>query len=387
MKEKTEKAFQFVDQHRDEMVALWKKIVSIESGPNDKVGVGRVADVLQKSLADEGAICRLHEFEKAGSMLIAEIGSDRSLPGVVFLGHMDTACPTGAVAERPFKIEDGIAYGPGVLDMKGGLVIALYAMKALNSIGYDLRPLKAIFAGDEEVLHAHSNAPDLFIQEAQGAAAAFNLETGFKDDGIVVGRKGVARFMLEVHGIAAHAGNDPENGRNAILEMAYKIIKVQNLTDPVKKISFNVGVIEGGTTSTTVPDYTKIYIDVRYREPGDLTFITDQLEKIADEVRVQGTTSTVTFMEGIKPMKTTEEVKKLFEVVKQTCLEQGFGQPYAKSVGGASDSAYSVLAGVPTVCAMGVKGGRNHSPEEHAIVETLFERTKVLVACILNLNS
>lgn len=386
MDQKKQRAFQFVDNHREEMVSLWQEVVTMESGPHEKAGIDAVAARFKKVLDDEGATSRMVEFEKAGNMLIAEFGKNRPKPGVIFLGHMDTAIPAGAIAERPFTIKDGKAYGPGVLDMKGGIVAFLYAIKALNSVGYDSRSIKVLLAGDEEVLHANSNATDVFIEESRGYAAAFNTETGFVDNGIVVGRKGVARLMLEVKGIAAHAGNDPENGRSAILEMAHKIIDVQNLTDWEKGISYNVGVMQGGTTSTAVPDYAKIFIDVRYKDPDDLPGIIKQVEEVAARTYVEGTTATAAFMDGLKPMKTTEEVKQLFELVKKVSEENGFGTPYAKYVGGGSDSAYTVLAGVPTVCAMGVKGGRNHSPEEYAIVDSLFERAKLMIACVLKID-
>lgn len=386
MTNQKQKAFQFVDEHRDEMVSLWQEVVMMEGGPHEKEGINKVADRFKQILDDEGAISRTVEFEKAGSTLIAELGENSSKPGVIFLGHMDTAIAAGATAERPFTIKDGKAYGPGVLDMKGGIVAALYAIKALKSIGYNARPIKVLLAGDEEVLHANSNTPDVLMKEAAGYGAAFNVETGFVDDGIVVGRKGVARVMMEVKGVAAHAGNDPENGRSAILEIAHKIIDVQNLTDWEKGITFNVGVMQGGKTSTAVPDYAKIFIDVRYKNPDDLSYFMNQLEGVGSKTYIEGTSTTVTYMDGMKPMKTTDGVKQLFEVVKEAYEENGFGSPYAKLVGGASDSAYSVLAGVPTVCAMGVKGGRNHSPEEYAIVDSLFERAKLLIACVLKLD-
>lgn len=381
-----EQAFQFIDANQEAMLSLWQEVVDMKSGPHEKPGIDAVANRFQQILDELGAVSHQVEFEQAGNMLVGEIGKERTKPGVVFMGHMDTACPAETVAGRNFTIRDGIAYGPGVLDMKGGIVAALYAIKALNAIGYDARPIKVLLAGDEEVLHAHSTAADVFVQEAQGFAAAFNVETGFKDNGIVVGRKGVMRLMMHTKGVAAHAGNDPENGRNAIEEIAHKLLAVQRLTDWEKGISFNVGVIQGGTTSTTVPEEATIYIDVRYKDPDDYAWIMKSVEDIAAQTYIEGTTTTVRYMEGIKPMKTTDGVKQLFEVVKAASAECGFDEPYAKFVGGASDSAYSVLAGVPTVCAMGVKGARNHSPEEHAIVDTLFERAKLLVACVLKLD-
>jgi glutamate carboxypeptidase len=383
-----QKVFQFIDEHRDEMLKLWREIVNMESGSQDKPGIDAVAARLQQVLAGEGAATRIVEMEKAGNMLIGEVGAGRSQPPVLFMGHMDTVFAKGTVANRPFAIRDGKAYGPGVLDMKGGVVAAIYAIKALNFSGYDRRPLKMILAGDEEVAHANSHAAEIFMTEAKGACAAFNCETGFVDNAIIVGRKGTAVFEIEVKGVAVHAGNEPENGRSAILEIAHKVIDIQKLTDWEKGITFNVGVIQGGTVPNAVPDYAKISVDVRYLNPEFLPGIKQQFNEVAAKTYVQGTTTTViSKVPGFAPMKTTEAVEQLFSLVKKTYEENGWGIPYGKMTGGASDSAYTVIAGVPTVCGMGVKGGRNHSPEEFAIVETLFERAKLLAACTINLDA
>lgn len=385
MHSQKEQAFQFIDEHREEMLALWQELVNMESGSQNKPGIDAVAGRIQQVLASQGAVTRIIEMEQAGNMLIGEIGADRKEPKVLFLGHMDTVFPAGTVANRPFTIREGVAYGPGVLDMKGGIVAALYAMKALQAARYNARPLKMILAGDEEVAHVKSNAADAFLAEARGAAAAFNCETGFTDDAIVVGRKGTAMFELKVKGVVVHAGNEPENGRSAILEVAHKVIDIQNLTNWETGTTFNVGVIEGGTVPNAVPGQAKIVVDVRYLEPALLPEIIRQIEEVAAKTYVRGTTTTVAEIPGIAPMKRTPGGDELFAIVKQTYAEMELGTPYAKLVGGGSDSSYSVMAGVPTVCAMGVKGGRNHSPEEFAIVESLFERAKLLAACIINL--
>ncbi len=387
MNSQKEQAFQFIDEHREEMLALWQELVNMESGSQNKPGIDAVAGRIQQVLASQGAVTRIIEMEQAGNMVIGEIGADRKEPKVLFLGHMDTVFPAGTVANRPFTIREGVAYGPGVLDMKGGIVAVLYAMKALQAAKYNTRPLKMILAGDEEVAHVKSNAADAFLAEARGAAAAFNCETGFTDDAIVVGRKGSALFELKVKGVAVHAGNEPENGRSAILEVAHKVIDIQNLTNWETGTTFNVGVIEGGTVPNAVPGQAKIVVDVRYLEPALLPEIIRQIEEVAAKTYVRGTTTTVAEIPGIAPMKRTPGGDELFSIVKQTYEEMELGTPYAKLVGGGSDSAYSVMAGVPTVCAMGVKGGRNHSPEEFAIVESLFERAKLLAACTINLDA
>ncbi|VBB06604.1 peptidase m20 [Lucifera butyrica] len=387
MNSQKEQIFQFIDAHRDEMLALWQELVNLESGSWNKPGIDIVANRIQQVLAREGAVTRILEMEQAGNMLIGELGSDRKKAKVLFLGHMDTVFPEGTAAKRPFTVRDGVAYGPGVLDMKGGIVAALYAIKALQAVGYNARPLKVILAGDEEVAHGKSNAADVFMAEAQGAAAAFNCETGFTDDAIVVGRKGTAVFELEVKGVAVHAGNEPENGRSAILEIAHKVIAIQNLTNWEKGTTFNVGVIQGGTVPNAVPGQAKIVIDVRYLDPALLPEIRQQIQEAAAKTYIQGTTTTVAEVYGMAPMRRTAGVDELFSIVKKTYEEMNVGIPYAKLVGGGSDSAFSVMAGVSTVCAMGVKGGRNHSPEEFAIVESLFERAKLLAVCTINLDA
>ena len=380
-------AFQFIDDHRQDMLALWQELVNTESGSADKAGIDAVAARIRQVLDQAGGVTKTVEMAKAGNVLVGEIGAGRGTAPVLFMGHMDTVFSTGTVAKRPFTITDGTAYGPGVLDMKGGIVAALFAMQALQAAGYDTRPLKMILAGDEEVAHVNSNAAEVFMTEAKGAVAAFNCETGFMDDAIVVGRKGTAVFELEVAGVAVHAGNEPENGRSAILEIAHKVIDIQNLTNWETGTTFNVGVIQGGTVPNAVPGQAKIVIDIRYLEPDLLPEIRRQLQEVAAKNYVKDTTTTLTEVPGIAPMKTTPAVEDLFAVVKKTYAEMGLGTPYPKLVGGGSDSAYSVMAGVPTVCAMGVKGGRNHSPQEFAIVETLFERAKLLAACTINLDA
>jgi len=380
------KIFQYIDDHREEMLALWRDMVNLDSGSADKARVDAVQAMIRGVLESEGAVVRMVEYEQAGNMLIAEIGCGRPKPAVIFLGHVDTVFKTGTVLERPFTIRDGKAYGPGALDMKGGVVAFLYAIKALNAAGFSERPIKVLLAGDEETGHAKSNAAEVFVKEAAGAAAAFNCETGFVDDAIVVGRKGVAQFDLEVRGVAAHVGNDPENGRSAIVEIAHKLLEIEKLTDWQEGTTFNVGVIEGGTVPNATPDYARIKIDVRFVAESAIAEFTKQLETIAAKTYVPGTTTTLTRGACFQTMRTTEGVKRLFALVKETYADNGFGAPYEKTVGGGSDSAYTVAAGVPTVCAMGVKGGRNHSKDEYAVVETLFERSKLLAACVLNLD-
>jgi glutamate carboxypeptidase len=381
-----EKAFQFIDGKKDDMVALWKDLVNMESGSGYVEGVDAVANRVKEELEASGAQVRIVEYEKAGNLVIGEIkGGDK--PPVLFSGHMDTVFKFGEVSKRPFAIKDGLAYGPGVLDMKGGIVIAIYAARALRAAGYQDRPLKFAFAGDEEIAHPNSNAADIFMAEAKGCAADFNCETAYIDNSVVVGRKGMAAFNLAIHGVASHAGNDPKRGRSAILEMAHKIIDLQNLTNWEEGYTFNVGTITGGTVSNAVPDFCEVSVDIRYIDPDVIGKLKDLVEKTVAKTYIEGTRSEIKgFRQGITAMKTTDSVKKLFELWKKVSEENGFGTPAAITSGGASDAAYAVLGGAPTLCSMGVKGAKNHSPDEFAVVDSLFERAKMLAAITLKLD-
>ena len=382
-----EVAFKYIDSKKDEILALWEELVNTESGSYYIEGVDAVADKVKKQLDAAGAKTRLIEYEKAGNAVVAEFDGNKDKPGVIFMGHMDTVFPEGEVAKRPFTIKDGNAYGPGVLDMKGGVVAAIFAAKALQEAGFKDRPLKLMFAGDEETAHPNSDAAEMFMREAKGFAAAFNCETAFVDNSIVVGRKGTATFKVAVHGVAAHAGNNPKGGRSAILEMAHKIIDIQNLTNWDKEYTFNVGTIKGGVVFNAVPDYCEIGVDVRYVDPAIVPELKALVEKTLAKTYIEGTTTElVDFRVGIQAMQTTDGVKKLFDLLVKVSEENGFGTPTPVKSGGGSDSAYTVMAGVPTLCSMGVKGANNHSKEEYAVVDSIFERAKLLVCMVLNMD-
>lgn len=376
-------AWQFIDTHQEEMLNLWRELVQIESGSQYKAGVDAVAQKVKSQLDCLGAKTRIIEMPHAGNMVVSSWGKADSAP-ILLLGHMDTVFPNGTIRERPFTIQNGKAYGPGVLDMKGGLVIALYAVKALQAAGYHTRPIRLIFAGDEEAAHQQSNAAACIQKEAKGAVAAFNCETGFLDNGLVVQRKGSAVYMMSVQGVGAHAGNNPKGGRSAVLEIAHKVIDIQNATDWEQGTTFNVGLIQGGTVVNAVPDTASIQIDVRYSQPEYIENIQQTLQQIAAKQYVPDTKTTLQKVAGFAPMKRTAATEMLFETVQKTYEEMKLPKPHAMMVGGGSDSAYMVLAGVPTVCAMGVKGAYNHTPREYADTASLFERAKVLAACIIN---
>lgn len=378
-----EDVFAYIDDHKAQMMDLWQDLVNQDSPASYREGVDLVAKRVFKELEEAGASTR---WDEEGKALIAEIPGDSRAP-VLLLGHMDTVFPVGEAARRPFTVEGSRVTGPGALDMKGGVAVMLSALKALHSAGFSGRPLKVILVSDEEIAHNGSKATVMLQREARGCAACFNCETGYEDNSLVIGRKGGVVFKAAVHGIAAHAGNNPRQGRSAIWEMAKKIDDIQNMTDRDKGITFNVGTIKGGTVSNAIPGYCEVEGDIRFQDPDISPLVKEELLKVLNHTYIEGTkTELLLYHEGMLPMKMTEENRKLFEFVKKTGEENGIPVSEGKLVGGGSDSGYVVYAGVPTVCAMGVKGRFNHTRDEYALKDSLFERAKLLGAVILKMN-
>lgn len=368
----------YIDGHRDAMIDFWRQLVQIESGSANKAGVDAVAHRVQEELDTIGAHTEIHEMKRAGNMLVSVLNEDVPEAPVLLLGHMDTVFPDGTVAARPFTLRDGKAYGPGVLDMKGGVTIAVFAMKALKEAGWAKRPVRLVLAGDEEVGHCDSDCDQQIMEQARGAVAAFNCESGRLGNEVVVQRKGALTYRMDVTGIAAHAGNEPEKSRSAILEVAHKVIAIQNLTDWQQGTTYNVGVISGGTVANAVPDTASILIDVRYLKKEYVPDIEDKLQDVARTNYVNGTKASLTRLSCCIPMERMTETDGLLAKVQDAYASFGMPRPSGITVGGGSDSAYTVAAGVPTICAMGVEGSRHHSPEEYASVESLYARAKAL---------
>lgn len=379
-----EHAFNWVDTHKEYMVNLWKDMVSIDSGIGVKEGGMEIGNLCASHLEKLGFSIRRYSFDECGDTIIGERG-DLSKPYVILMGHMDTVFHRGEVAKRPFTIKDGKAYGPGVLDMKGGDTIALSSLEALHDAGYDF-PCKVILVADEEPAHCYSNNPEIIKKEAKGAKCAFNFETGFTDHDITVQRRGCWRFIIETFGRGCHVGNDPQNGRSAILEMAHKIIEIEALSDLSKGYNVNVGTIEGGTVANAAPAYCKVECDFRYVSHDDLPMLREKVNAIVAKQFVPDVTTKISDTFGFDEMERTEGTMELLKVAQEVAKENGWPVPGPKLCGGGSDAAYTVQAGIPTLCSIGVEGARNHTVEEWADVDSLFARTKLMIGILLKVT-
>lgn len=367
-----------------EQFALWASLVNRDCGTGNKAGVDACGAEAAERLKKLGFSIRFVRYEKAGNLLVAEKG-DTSRPFVLLCGHLDTVYPDGEAAKRPFAVRDGRVTGPGVLDMKGGIAAMLGALDALISCGWERHPVKVVLAGDEECGHLLSGAGEDIRHEAEGALYALNFETGYPDGSAVLARKGSAFFRIDVTGVGAHAGNNPQDGRSAVVEAAAKTLAVSRLQNLDAGLSVNVGLIGGGTAPNAVAEHAYCVIDVRFVNEAQYRSVRAALERIAAERTVPDTSASLTELCRMPAMERTPAAERLLAAVNRTASRLGIPPLGARAVGGGSDASFISQAGVPVLCAMGVRGEFNHTEREYALADSLAERTKLAAGILFDL--
>ncbi|WP_033542849.1 M20 family metallopeptidase, partial [Planococcus sp. CAU13] len=252
---------EWMKQRHGEMIELLEQLVNTDSGSTDKEGIDRVGDILKGHYEAIGFVVEKIENEKNGNHLLFR-QPDATEPKILLLGHMDTVFAKGTAAKRPFRREDGRAYGPGVADMKGSQVTLLFAMKYLAE--HDpaaLRNVIVLLNSDEEI--GSPTSCELIEETARPVDYALVMEPARKDGSLVSSRRGGGHYEMHVQGRASHSGGAPEEGISAIEELAHKIIKLNALSDHANGVSVSVGIIEGGEAVNMIPDRATGYIDVR----------------------------------------------------------------------------------------------------------------------------
>lgn len=365
------------------MLQLLEQAINIDSPPHHIAGVTTVCKVFEQFLDAHQIAHRRIPMKTVGPILIAEINPTSTQQPVILIGHMDTVFPEGTAAENPFRIDsDQNIHGPGNVDMKSGDIIGLFVLKQLAQDSHFTRPVKLILVSDEENLHSYSNAKEVIIKESKGACYALNLESGYPDEGIVVGRKGGAIIDIEIAGIAAHSGHHPTDGSSAILEMAHKIIALEDLNDYNRGKLVNCGKVTGGTAENIIPDHAKINVAIRFPTVAIRDELLREIQTIVAETNIAHTHTTMTTRITIDCMETTPEVEKLFTALQQCAETINYPAIHPIQVGGASDSGILVTNGIPTLCALGGRGSGPHTPEEQTEVRSLTERATLLTAFI-----
>ena len=383
MKKRFAQVAEYIDTHREDMLRDWKRIVEVESHTGDPDGVRNVASVLQNMFEEAGLCCRLIETG-AGPTLSGILGAERPGKPILFTGHMDTVFAKGTFGDDLFRLEDGKAYGPGCLDMKGGIIIALYVIKALNSVGYDETPLKIVFSGNEETAHDASNGAEVFVGEVMGGRFAFNMETGYPNNALVLARKGCMNCEVVISGVEAHSGNDFFAGKNAILEAAHKGIAFAALTDPEKETTVNLGTVQGGTMPNCVAGSCTLVLDCRFWTVAEKERLEREIVRIAEHSFVEGTSVTIRFFGGYPPFEDNPLTRRFYEHCCKSAEAVGLDAPLSRVAGGSSDASHLFMQQVPVICSFGVQGEWNHTTREYAIVDSLFSRAKLVAAAILN---
>jgi glutamate carboxypeptidase len=314
------------------------------------------------------------------------MGMDRPASPVILSGHIDTVHRQGSFGDELWRVEGDCVYGPGVNDMKGGVIEALYIVKALNAIGYDRTPLKILFAGDEEGDHIGTDTNLRYTEESRGALAAFNMETGV-EGALTVARKSCHIFHLKIQGEGGHAGNDFCTAKNAAEEAMRKAMEIVKLTDIEQGTTVAVTVIRGGDHPSAIPASCEVILDARVSSAKEKERIYRSVDEICQKASIPGTqTSYECYAAKYEGYLENELIRKLHAFVNTIAKE--LGQPaYGKCFrGGAADSGNMAVAGIPVLCSCGIVGDFSHDRKEFAKIPTLYERTKLFASVIARID-
>lgn len=378
----------FIDEHKEEMTRTLAELVNLEGHYEETENVERAMDFFCGLLEQEGfQIQKFDVAEDRAGIRTAVRGQDVSKKPVLLSGHMDTVHRTGSFGAPACRIEDGKIYGPGVIDMKGGLVMALYIAKALKHIGYEEHPVKFVLVGDEEGDHIGNNADEIIMRESEGCLCGFNMEPGDMQNRLVVGRKSQHTFFVSINGVGGHAGNDVLTGRNALVEAAYKITAIAALTDLEAGSSVTPSVISAGTQSSAIPDHCEFAVDVRFNTLDEGKRIHSGIEEIVNHPYIAGTTAVFrTEIAKFVPYNESAGITALHALLNDTAARLGLPEFGKVHRGGVSDAGNIMAAGVPVLDGLGIVGEFSHNIREYGILDTMYERTKLLAYAITRLD-
>jgi glutamate carboxypeptidase len=353
-----------------------RELVEVESPSENRAAVDRAGELVVRWAEELGGRVKRHRQKAFGDVLEIRFGPARSKRGrVLLLGHLDTVWPMGTLAKMPWREAGEKLWGPGVLDMKAGVVMALEAVAALRELGAE-RPVMLLLNSEEEVGSPVSRA--ITEKLAEECAAVFVLEPA---QGLAykTARKGVGHFQLRVEGVGSHAGVDFERGHSAVLEMARLVERVSGFTDLSKGLTVNVGVIGGGTRSNVVAAECVAEVDVRIVRASDAA----KVERMFRGLKTTDKACRLTVSGGINrpPMERKAGTIALFRLVKKLAAEMGLELEEA-ATGGGSDGNFTAAMGVATLDGMGAVGAGAHAAHEHVVAKHLVERTVLLAGMI-----
>ena len=365
----------YLREHTDDMVADLKRLIELESPTLYKPAVDELGKALAEELRGLGGAVEVIPKQEVGDVLRARWNPGEG--GVAILSHMDTVWDVGTVAGRPTNSEGDRIYGVGAMDMKGGIVIALWALRALRELKlFPEQPITYLMNSDEETGSKHSSA------EIKAEALAHNVVfvTEPPQDGAYkTQRKGVSQYTISVTGRASHAGADHARGINAIEEIAHQVLAVEAMTNYDIGTTANVGVISGGTRPNVVPAEAQVEINVRATTRVNQNAIHDQIMSLQPhhpeaKLSIKGDM-------GVPPMERTPEIAALFKKAQATASEMGITLEEG-STGGGSDGNKTAALGVPTLDGMGIVGDGGHAITEYGEISSMPERAAIMAAML-----
>ncbi len=365
-------------EQTDAMLDLLQTLITYESFSRDKAAVDRLTTYMAGQLEALGAMVERHPQREVGDCLLARWNDDAPGKPITFITHLDTVWPVGTLAERPIRVENGRLYGPGAIDMKAGLTVMLSALRVLRERGeFPRRPIWALATTDEEIGSVHSEA--LIRQVAGQSGLCLVMEPATPEGALKTWRKGIANFTVRAIGRASHAGGAPEEGINAVVELAHQVLKLHALNDLPNGTSVSVTMFKGGHTNNVIPDCAEAYVDVRFltQEAGErVTAAIRELYPV-----LPGAELVIEGHESRPPMERNETMRRAFQQIQEIGRRLGLEVHEAGS-GGGSDGNTTASMGIPTLDGMGPTGAGLHAAHEHVLISSLPEKT-ALVAALL----
>ncbi len=376
---RSDQRLRWFEERRDALVQTITQLVEIESPSHCKSGVDRLGALLAGRFEALGAHAKFHEVQDFGNHLQIDFAGRGGKP-LLLLGHLDTVYPLGTLASMPCAIKNGRLHGPGVLDMKSGVALAMQAVEALRAWNEDTlpRPVTVFLVSDEEI-GSHTSRR-ITESLAEKSAAVLVLEPSYGLHGAVkTARKGVGEYHIKVTGIAAHSGLDFEKGQSAILELSRQIDRISKFVDLKRGLTLNVGLVKGGTAVNVVPAEASAVLDVRIARMKDAAGIDKKLRSLKTfnrkcKIEVTGEINR-------PPMERTAGVAQLYEKAKLIAKDFGWKLDEA-AVGGGSDGNFTAGLGIPTLDGLGGVGEGAHAIHESIVIADLPRRAALLAGLI-----
>lgn len=370
----------YFQSRQQAMVDLLTTLCNFETPTKVKDYVDKMGNFMEAQFRDLGAssVTRIPQTE-VGDMLLAKWNETAEGKPIMFLIHIDTVWPVGTLAERPVRIEDdGKLYGPGAIDMKGGITVVLEALRGLKERGeMPNRPIWVLMTSDEEVGSLHSRE---HIEEAsKQCGLVLVMEPATPEEALKTMRKGIATYQIDIQGLPSHAGNAPEKGINAIIEFAQQALKLRDMNDYQRGTSVSVTMVQGGSATNVIPAHVTAHVDTRTITMQAWNEIYDTM--MALEPFVPGAKLKVEKINGHKPMERDEQMVRVYGQAKEIGAKYGLTLREDMS-GGASDGNTVASLGIPVLDGLGPQGDGLHALHEQVVIASMPRRATLLAGML-----